>query len=64
MALTDVQIKAAKPSEKPRKLSDSQGLCITITPAGGKHWRFKFYYGPPTTTKASPIWRGLFCFYR
>ncbi|WP_324740048.1 Arm DNA-binding domain-containing protein [Tsuneonella sp. CC-YZS046] len=42
MTLTDRTIKAAKPKEKPYKLSDSKGLYFEISPAGGKLWRLKY----------------------
>ena len=45
MALSDQTIKTAKAGEKPRKLSDSLGLFLLITPAGGKLWRLKYRHG-------------------
>jgi len=42
MALTELQIRNAKPGDKPYKLSDSGGLFLFVTPAGGKLWRVKF----------------------
>jgi len=42
MALTDVAIRNAKPGVKPVKLTDSGGLHLLISPAGGKHWRLKY----------------------
>ncbi|WP_445940786.1 tyrosine-type recombinase/integrase [Pseudomonas sp.] len=42
MPLTDVQIRQAKPGEKPRKLSDERGLFIEIRPAGSKLWRYRY----------------------
>lgn len=42
MALTDVEIRAAKPSSKPRKLGDEKGLFLLIQPTGGKLWRLKY----------------------
>jgi integrase len=43
MPLTELAIRKAKPLEKPYKLSDSGGLFLYITPAGGKSWRWKYY---------------------
>lgn len=40
--LTDSAIKAAKPKEKPYKLTDGQGLYLEITPNGSKLWRLKY----------------------
>jgi len=45
MPLTDVRVRTAKPREKPYKLSDSGGLYIEITAAGGKRWRWKYRIG-------------------
>ncbi|MFR0691646.1 tyrosine-type recombinase/integrase [Enterobacterales bacterium AE_CKDN230030158-1A_HGKHYDSX7] len=42
MPLTDSAIKAAKPKEKPYKLSDAQGLYLLINPNGSKLWRLKY----------------------
>jgi len=36
MPLTDTQIKNAKPSDKPVKLSDGGGMYLEISPAGGQ----------------------------
>lgn len=38
MALTDVQIKQAKPKKKPYKLTDGTGLYLEVK-AVGKYWR-------------------------
>lgn len=42
MVLTELQIRNAKPGGKPYKPSDSGGLFLHVTPAGGKLWRVKF----------------------
>ncbi|WP_377701208.1 Arm DNA-binding domain-containing protein [Pseudoduganella sp. UC29_71] len=39
--LTDVQIRNAKPKEKPYKLSDGGGLYLEVMPTGAKLWRMK-----------------------
>ncbi|NKJ02962.1 Arm DNA-binding domain-containing protein [Novosphingobium sp. SG707] len=36
MALTALAINAAKPKDKPYKLSDELGLCLLIMPTGGR----------------------------
>lgn len=40
--LTDTQIRNTKPDSKPVKLVDGAGLYLEVTPAGGKHWRYRF----------------------
>jgi hypothetical protein len=42
LALTDTEIRRSKPGEKSYKLSDSGGLHLLITPAGGRLWRWKY----------------------
>ncbi len=42
--LTDSKAKAAKPTEKPYKLSDSGGLFLHVQPNGSKYWRLKYRY--------------------
>ncbi|ANP88249.1 tyrosine-type recombinase/integrase [Rhizobium leguminosarum] len=44
MALTDVQIRNAKKSEKPYKLPDGKGLYLYVSTAGGKSWRIDYAY--------------------
>ncbi len=40
--LTTLQIKSAKPAERPYKLSDAGGLFLLVQPGGSKLWRYKF----------------------
>ena len=42
-ALTEIQIRGAKPREKPYKLKDDRGLYLLIQPTGAKLWRFRYY---------------------
>lgn len=44
MSLTELTIKALKPKEKLYRIADSGGLCLEVTPAGGKLWRWRYYY--------------------
>jgi hypothetical protein len=43
--LTDIEVRKAKPSDKPVRLFDGGGLYLEISPAGGKLWRMKYRYG-------------------
>ena len=45
MPLTDVQIRKAKPAEKPFKLNDGGGLHLYVSVAGGKSWRYRYEIG-------------------
>ena len=40
--LTQLQIRNAKPADKPYKLADGAGLYVEVTPAGGKYWKMKY----------------------
>jgi integrase len=42
--LLNAKIKAAKPRDRPYKLTDERGLYLLITPSGGRWWRFKFRF--------------------
>jgi integrase len=42
MALTDTAIRNAKPTDKPYKVADSQGLYLLVNPGGSKLWRVKY----------------------
>ncbi|MDN3577336.1 integrase arm-type DNA-binding domain-containing protein [Chitinimonas viridis] len=42
MALSDRQIRAAVPGEKPIKLADGQGLFLLLNPNGSRYWRLKY----------------------
>ncbi len=44
MSLTDSQVKALKPGERPYKRSDSKGLFLLINPTGSKLWRHKIRF--------------------
>lgn len=44
MALTELAIKNSKPKEKLYRITDGGGLSLEISPAGGKLWRWRYYY--------------------
>lgn len=44
MALTDTEVRNAKPKERPYKLYDEKGLYLIVTPKGGKWWRFNYRF--------------------
>lgn len=48
MALTDTQLRNAKPQEKDCSVTDGLGLSILITTSEGKWWRFRYrHLGKP-----------------
>jgi len=44
MPLTDAACRNAKPSEKPRKMSDGGGLFLIVQPTGSKLWRQQYRF--------------------
>jgi len=40
--LTDVQVRNAKPKDKPYKLSDGGGMYLEVMPSGTRTWRMNF----------------------
>lgn len=48
MLLSDIQIKRAKPQEKPYTLNDGAGLSLLVDVNGAKGWRFRYrFIGKP-----------------
>jgi integrase len=43
--LTQVAVQAAKPKDKPYKLSDGGGLHLLVETNGSKLWRFRYQFG-------------------
>ena len=44
MPLTELAIKNAKPKAKAYKIADNGGLCLEVTPSGGKLWRWRYRF--------------------
>ncbi|MBM9528857.1 integrase arm-type DNA-binding domain-containing protein [Desulfoprunum benzoelyticum] len=42
--LTAIEVRNAKPKEKPYKLTDGGGLFLYIAPTGRKSWRFRYRF--------------------
>jgi integrase len=59
MALTDREIKAAKPSGSIVKLSDGGGLQLWITSDGAKRWRLAYRLGRTQKTLALGVYPAL-----
>ena len=52
MPLNDATIRAAKPADKDRKLSDGGGLHLLVTRAGGRLWRMNYRFAGKQKTLA------------
>jgi hypothetical protein len=44
-ALTDREIRNAKPRRKPYKLTDGRGLYLEVRPTGARLWRYRYRIG-------------------
>lgn len=44
MALTAVEIRSARATERPIKLFDGGGLYLFVQPSGSRWWRFKYRF--------------------
>jgi integrase len=44
MVLTALAVKNLKPTNQSYRKADSGGLCIEVTPAGGKLWRWRYNF--------------------
>jgi integrase len=42
-SLTDTKLRNSKPTEKPYKLQDGQGLFLEVRPSGAKFWRYRYW---------------------
>lgn len=42
--LTELQVRKAKPAEKPHRLADGKGLYLEVMPNGSKYWRLKYRF--------------------
>jgi hypothetical protein len=56
MPLKDVSVRNAKPTEKPRKLSDGGGLHVLIQPTGSKLWRLAYRFAGKQKTLAIGVY--------
>ena len=50
--LQDIEVRKAKPKDKPYKLADERGMYLLVTPAGGKLWRFDYRHEGKRKTQA------------
>jgi integrase len=44
MALTEVEVRKTKPTDKPQKISDGGGMYLQIQPDGAKYWRMAYRF--------------------
>jgi len=56
MALTAVAIKAAKCRDKAYKLTDGEGLYLTVMPNGSRYWRMNYRHLHKQKTLSFGVW--------
>jgi hypothetical protein len=56
MPLKDTTVRNAKPSAKPRKLSDGGGLYMLVQPTGSKLWRLAYRFAGTQKTLALGVY--------
>jgi integrase len=56
MALTELEVKKAKITDKPQKLTDGGGLYLLVHPNGGKYWRLSYRFGGKQKTLALGVY--------
>jgi len=56
VALTELEIKKARSTEKPQKLSDGGGLYLLVQVNGGKYWRLAYRFAGKQKTLALGIY--------
>jgi hypothetical protein len=56
MALTDIEVRTAKPGARIVKLSDGGGLQLWITPDGAKRWRLAYRFAGRQKTLAIGVY--------
>ena len=44
MALTDIKVRTAKPTDKQYKLTDGNGIHLLVHPNGSKYWRLQYRF--------------------
>ena len=54
--LTDTQVRATKPGERPRRLADRDGLYLQVEPSGGRYWRFNYRFNGRQKTLALGVY--------
>jgi len=56
MALTELQVKNAKPTAKPYKLTDGGGLFMLVHTNGGRYWRLAYRFDGKQKTLALGVY--------
>ena len=56
MALTNLQVKTAKPKDKAQKLTDGGGMYLFVTTKGQKYWRLDYRYAGKRKTLALGVY--------
>lgn len=56
MALTEIRIRTLKPRATLYRVADGKGLCLEVTPAGSKLWRYRYRHANKATMVSFGAW--------
>lgn len=56
MALTNIAIRASKPTDKIQKISDCEGLQLWVMPVGSRLWRYAYRHNDEQKTLALGVY--------
>ena len=56
MALTDIAIRKIKPSDKPFKKADRDGLYLYVVPKGTRYWRCDYQFAGKRRTASLGVY--------
>lgn len=56
MALTAIQVKTTKATDKPQKLTDGGGMYLLVQPNGAKYWRLDYRFAGKRKTLAIGVY--------
>jgi hypothetical protein len=42
--LTDTKLRALRPRDRLYRVADANGLCVEVTPAGSRLWRYRYRF--------------------
>ena len=59
MPLSDATIRTLKPRDKPYKVSDFEGLFLTVKPTGSRLWHFKYWIAGKEKLLSMGIYPGI-----
>ncbi len=56
MTLSAIEVRSAKPKDKPYKLTDEKGMYLEVRPNGARYWRLDYRYAGKRKTLALGVY--------